>query len=186
MHVYFNMIRLYGHIRTQIVYASICMYMYVCDVYACILHVYACIFCYDPLKHGSWCQFPKTHSLWTAASGPHSGHPRASGHAIFSVVGDTFAHPILRTHPPPRASSAPFAPPPTMLGSPPCQIWALWSGLMAHHSRSGGRDFTLRPENVDICMYMHVYTCICTYMHLFVRICLYMFVYASICMYTYV
>ncbi len=60
MHLYaricmymFNMIRLYGHIRPQIVYVRICMYMYVYDVYARTMHVYACIFSYDPLKHGS-------------------------------------------------------------------------------------------------------------------------------------
>ena len=53
MYVYSNMIRLYGHIQTEIVYVRICMYMYVYDVYARTLHMYACIFSYDPLKHGS-------------------------------------------------------------------------------------------------------------------------------------
>ena len=44
----------YARICTYMnVYVSICMYVYVYDVYACILHVYACIFSYDPLKHGS-------------------------------------------------------------------------------------------------------------------------------------
>ena len=87
----------YARICTYInVYVCICMYMYVYDVYACILDVYACISSYDPLN---WCHLPKTHSLWTAASWPHSGHPKASGHAFFSVVGDTFADPILRTPP---------------------------------------------------------------------------------------
>ena len=111
----------YAHINTYMnVYQCICMYMYVCDVYACILHVYACIFSCDPLKHGSLCQFPKTHSLWTAASGPHSGHPKASGHAFFSVVGDTFAHPILRTRGSPSARvQCPFCTPPGSAGQSP-------------------------------------------------------------------
>jgi len=151
LYVYSNMIRLYGHIRTEIVYVRICMYVYVYDVYARTMHVYACIFSYDPLKHGSWCQIPKTHSLWMAASGPHSGHPRASEHSFFSVIGETFAHPILHTHtplPPREHVPGPFCTPHALQGRPPCHIQAWWSSLMAHNGRSRRHDFTLLPENV--------------------------------------
>ena len=133
-----------------------------------------------------WRKQIKNQNLWTCQ------------HSIFSVVGDTFADPILRNPPPPHASSAPFAPPPALLGSPPCHILALRSSLITHRSRSGGRDFTLRPEkvgsfpsktpsdsdlvvfeNVRICTYTYVYACISRYMLLNGCICTYMHVYCT-------
>ena len=181
MYVYSNMIRIYGHIRTEIVYVRICMYVYVYDVYARTMHVYACIFSYDPLKHGSWCQIPKTHSLWTAASGPHSGHTRASGHAFFSVVGDTFAHPILRAPPPSpeNASLAPFAPPLlcrdvphaiSKLGDPVSwPITADLEDMILHCCQKTSADSPPKPLQTAIWL-KYEYVRICTYMHLLTHI----------------
>ncbi len=159
------------------------MYVYVYDVYARTMHVYACIFSYDPLKHGSRCQIPKTHSLWTAASGPHSGHPRASGHAFFSVVGDTFAHPILPP-PPLRTRPVPSCTPPR-----PC--WAVPRAISEHCDPVSGpitadlvdeishgvpkTSAASPPKHLATaiwwCLKMYVYARICTY----VRICTYKF-----------
>ena len=167
------------------VYVRIWWYLYVYDVYACIGFVCACIFWNDTLRHWNRCHVPEKHSPWAAIGGPHSGHPRASGHPLYSAVGKGCADPIWRT--PPRgtrpgplkrpsrfARRSPMHDPRTIIQSHgvPQQIWPVG----VHPDARGRRLHPLentswqRFADVCICMYMYVYVCMCMYMYVYVCI----------------
>ena len=90
------------------VYVCICMYIRrikPAQVNVCIcmyIYVYVCIFWNDTLRHWNRCHVPEKQSQWAAICGPHSGHPKASEHPLFSAVGKGCADPIWRT--PPRGT----------------------------------------------------------------------------------
>ncbi len=75
----------------QFVYVCICTYikyLYVYEVYARIVFVYACISCNHTSRHGKRCHVPEALSPGAAIGGPHSGHPWASGIHFFSLLAD--------------------------------------------------------------------------------------------------
>ena len=152
------------------------MLVYVCIlVYACISWndiVYACISWNDTLRHWNRCHVPEKHSLRVATGGPHSGHPTASGHPLFSV-GKGCADPIWRT--PPRgtrpgplkrpsrsARRSPMHDPRTIVQSHGLtqQIWPVGVHPDARGRRQPPFKNTSRPRFADvcICIYMYVYT----------------------------
>ena len=92
MYVYVCICMYIRRIKPAQVNVCICMYMY----------VYACIFWNDTLRHWNRCHVPENHSPWVAVGGPHSGHPRASGHPLYPAVGKGCADPIWRN--PPRGT----------------------------------------------------------------------------------
>ena len=160
------------------VYVRICWYLKVYDKYVRIIFVYACISWNDTRRHWNRCHVPEKHSPWAAIGGPHSGHPRATGHPLFSAVGKGCADPIWRT--PPRgtrpeplkrhsrsALRSPMHNPRTIIQSH-ClaqKIWLVGVHLDARWRRLRPLENTSRPQLADICicMYMYVYVCICMY-----------------------
>ena len=135
------------------------------------MFVYSCISWNDTRRHWNRCHIPENHSLWAAIGGPHSGHPRASEHSLFSAIGKGCADPIWRT--PPRgtrpgplkrpscsARRGPMHNPRTIIQSHglPQQIWPV--GV-----HPDALENTSRPRFADvcICMYTQVYVCICMY-----------------------
>ncbi len=133
-----------------------------------------------------------------AASGPHSGHPRASEHAFFPVVGDTFAHPILRT-PHLRTRPVPLLHPRQPCWAVPRAIsehcypvsWPIKADLVGEISHcvqkmSAASPPKHLPTAIWWCLKMYVYERIRTYMHVsvgYVLECMYMHVYARMYIY---
>ncbi len=89
-------------IAFQFVYVCMCtyiMYLYVYEVYARIMLVFACISCNHTSRHGKRCHVPEALSHGAAIGGPHSGHPWASRHPLFFALGKCCSDPIWRTPP---------------------------------------------------------------------------------------
>ncbi len=180
-----------GPIACKFVYVCTCTYwwyLYVFDVYARIVLVYACISWNHTSRHGKRCHVPEAQSLGAAIGGAHSGHPWASEHPLFFALGKCCSDPIWRT--PPRGTRpGPLKRPCRWpLGGLQCTIRALQSSPVACHSRSGrlehiqppegaGRHPSKTPPNcnspMSVCQYMYVYVCIysiCKYTYVYVCI----------------
>ncbi len=95
-------VRICMYMSVYHVYVCICpyiMYLYVYEVYARIVFVYACISCNHTSRHWKRCHVPEALSHGAAIGGPHSVHPWASGHPLFFALGRCCSDPIWRTPP---------------------------------------------------------------------------------------
>ena len=168
------------------VYDGICMYMTYMYVLCFYMHHNACISWNDTLTHWNRCHVPEKHSPWAAIGGPHSGHPRASEHPLFSALGKGWADPIWRT--PPRCTRpgpppvlftrrSPMHDPRTVIQSNGLsqQIWQVGVHEDARGRRLNPLENTSRQRFADvcICICMYEYACIYMYTHVYVCICMY-------------
>ena len=189
----------------QFVYVCICtyiMYLYVYEVYARIVFVYACISCNHTSRHGKRCHVHEALSHGAAIGGPHSGHPWGCGHPLFFRTWQMLLRPDL-AHPTRCTRLGPLKRPCHWpLGGLQCTNRALPSSLGTCHIRSGRLKPIQTPQgaghrpsktqpycnssmSVYVCMsvYVGIYVCIYNLAYVNVHICLYMYVYACICVY---